>query len=130
MHFDEEMGFQHLGPGITVLSPSDPRPPTVRQRIQKRVLMKSHGKHLRRSFFFSCIAGEGSTAIVQNEGFGETQKEAPTREPSVRKVPRKVRMDMIEQEVVEIKRWPLVWTFLVKSHITMRYLLRGKPSSN
>ena len=30
MHFDEEMGFQHLGPGITVLSPSDPRPPTVR----------------------------------------------------------------------------------------------------
>ena len=29
MHFDEEMGFQHLGPGITVLSPSDPRPPTV-----------------------------------------------------------------------------------------------------
>ena len=30
MHFDEEMGFQHLGPGITVLLPSDPRPPTVR----------------------------------------------------------------------------------------------------
>ena len=30
MHFDEEMGFQYLGPGITVLSPSDPRPPTVR----------------------------------------------------------------------------------------------------
>ena len=30
MHFDEEMGFQDLGPGITVLSPSDPRPPTVR----------------------------------------------------------------------------------------------------
>ena len=29
MHFDEEMGFQYLGPGITVLSPSDPRPPTV-----------------------------------------------------------------------------------------------------
>ena len=29
MHFDEEMGFQDLGPGITVLSPSDPRPPTV-----------------------------------------------------------------------------------------------------
>ena len=27
MHFDEEMGFQYLGPGITVLSPSDPRPP-------------------------------------------------------------------------------------------------------
>ena len=30
MHFDEEMGFQYLGPGITVLSPSDPRAPTVR----------------------------------------------------------------------------------------------------
>ena len=30
MHFDDEMGFQYLGPGITVLSPSDPRPPTVR----------------------------------------------------------------------------------------------------
>ena len=29
MHFDEEMGFQYLGPGITDLSPSDPRPPTV-----------------------------------------------------------------------------------------------------
>ena len=29
MHFDEEMGFQYLGIGITVLSPSDPRPPTV-----------------------------------------------------------------------------------------------------
>ena len=29
MHFDEEMGFQYLGLGITVLSPSDPRPPTV-----------------------------------------------------------------------------------------------------
>ena len=29
MHFDEEMGFQYLGPGITVLSPSDPRAPTV-----------------------------------------------------------------------------------------------------
>ena len=29
MHFDEEMGFQYLGPGITVLSPSDPRPPTA-----------------------------------------------------------------------------------------------------
>ena len=30
MHFDEEMGFQFLGPEITVLSPSEPRPPTVR----------------------------------------------------------------------------------------------------
>ena len=30
MHFDEKMGFQFLGPGITVLSSSDPRPPTVR----------------------------------------------------------------------------------------------------
>ena len=30
MHFDEEMGFQYLGPGITVLSASDPRLPTVR----------------------------------------------------------------------------------------------------
>ena len=29
MHFDEEMGFQFLGPRSTVLSPSDPRPPTV-----------------------------------------------------------------------------------------------------
>ena len=28
MHFDEEMGFQFLGPRSTVLSPSDPRPPT------------------------------------------------------------------------------------------------------
>ena len=27
MHFDEEMGFQFLGPRSTVLSPSDPRPP-------------------------------------------------------------------------------------------------------
>ena len=26
----EEMGFQFLGPGNTVLPPSDPRPPTVR----------------------------------------------------------------------------------------------------
>ena len=30
MRFYEGMGFQFLGPGITVLSPSDPRPPTVR----------------------------------------------------------------------------------------------------
>ena len=29
MHFDEEMGFQFLCPRSTVLSPSDPRPPTV-----------------------------------------------------------------------------------------------------
>ena len=27
MHFDEEMGLQYLDPGITVLSPSDPRLP-------------------------------------------------------------------------------------------------------
>ena len=33
MHFDEEMGFQFLGPGSTVLSPSDPRPRTVRDTI-------------------------------------------------------------------------------------------------
>ena len=33
MHFDEEMGFQFLGPRSTVLSPSDPRPPTVRDTI-------------------------------------------------------------------------------------------------
>jgi len=29
VHFDEEMGFQFLCPRSTVLSPSDPRPPTV-----------------------------------------------------------------------------------------------------
>ena len=33
MHFDEQMGFQFLGPRSTVLSPSDPRPPTVRDTI-------------------------------------------------------------------------------------------------
>ena len=33
MHFDEEMGFQFLGPRSTVLLPSDPRPPTVRDTI-------------------------------------------------------------------------------------------------
>ena len=33
MHFDDEMGFQFLGPRSTVLSPSDPRPPTVRDTI-------------------------------------------------------------------------------------------------
>ena len=27
MHFDEEMGFQYLGPGITVLSPQMQGPP-------------------------------------------------------------------------------------------------------
>ena len=36
MHFDEEMGFQFLGPRSTVLSPSDPRPPTVSMRRRKR----------------------------------------------------------------------------------------------
>ena len=29
MHFDEEMGFKFLGPGSTVFSPSNKRPPTV-----------------------------------------------------------------------------------------------------
>ena len=33
MHFDEEMGFQFLCPRSTVLSPSDPRPPTVLLRL-------------------------------------------------------------------------------------------------
>ena len=33
MHFDEEMGFQFLGPRSTVLSPSDSRPPRVRDTI-------------------------------------------------------------------------------------------------
>ena len=33
MHFDEQMRFQFLGPRSTVLSPSDPRPPTVRDTI-------------------------------------------------------------------------------------------------
>ena len=33
MHFDEEMGFQFLGPRSTVLSPSDPRPPTIGDTI-------------------------------------------------------------------------------------------------
>ena len=73
---------------------------------------------------------DGSTALGQNEGFGETQKEAPTPEPSVREVPSKVRMDMVEQQVYKEKEVAINWAFLVKSHITMRYLLRGKPSSN
>ena len=73
---------------------------------------------------------DGSTALGQNEGFGETQKEAPTQEPSVREVPSKVRMDMVEQQVYKEKEVAINWAFLVKSHITMRYLLRGKPSSN
>ena len=36
MHFDDEMGFQFLGPRSTVLSPSDPRPPTVPQGQGKK----------------------------------------------------------------------------------------------
>ena len=31
MHFDEEMGFKFLGPGSTVFSPTNKRPPTVGQ---------------------------------------------------------------------------------------------------
>ena len=42
MHFDEEMGFQFLGPRSTVLSPSDPRPPTVRDTI----VVLAGGRHL------------------------------------------------------------------------------------
>ena len=38
---------------------------------------------------------------MQNDGFGETKKEAPTPKPSVRNVPRKVKMDMTEQPVVQ-----------------------------
>ena len=28
------------------------------------------------------------------------------------------------------RKWPLIWVFLMKTQLTMRYLLRGKPSSN
>ena len=41
MHFDEEMGFQFLGPRSTVLSPSDLRPPTVRDTI----IVLAGGRH-------------------------------------------------------------------------------------
>ena len=52
MHFDKEMEFQYLGPGITVLSPSDPRPSTVaalklglgKQRLRNSYLKTGAGK--------------------------------------------------------------------------------------
>ena len=28
------------------------------------------------------------------------------------------------------RKWPLIWVFLMKTQLTMRYFLRGKPSSN
>ena len=68
--------------------------------------MKSHGKHLRRSMMVVPTLG-------QNEGFGETQKEAPTPEPSVREVPSKVRMDMVvTTRCTKKKKWPLIGHFL------------------
>ena len=54
------------------------------ESVQKRAPVKSPRK---------APTPEWEDAIdtyVKNEGFGETQKEAPTPEPSVRNVPRKV----------------------------------------
>ena len=52
MHFDEEMGFQFLCPRSTVLSPSDPRPPTVRDTI----VVLAGGRH--------CCIGLGGVGFV------------------------------------------------------------------
>ena len=47
----------------------------------------------------------------------------------VRNVPSKRKMRKFEQQFIQ-KKWPLSWVFLLKTPLTMRYLLRGKPSSN
>ena len=55
VHFDEEMGFQFLRPRSTVLSPSDPRPPTVTEpgellkRSDPGIPQKAMGERIERS---------------------------------------------------------------------------------
>ena len=75
MHFDEEMGFQHLGPGITVLSPSDPRPPTVLYRNQEAYQLRYvFGYAMEGSFGRSVLQNNPSGALMLGKviGFGWT----------------------------------------------------------
>ena len=70
MHFDEEMGFQFLGPRSTVLSPSDPRPPTVRDTI----VVLAGGRHC-------CIGLHGGVGFApSNEDFGISRWRLPLDE--------------------------------------------------
>ena len=70
MHFDEEMGFQYLGPGITVLSPSDPRPPTVRF---DSIVVLAGGRR-------RCIGLGGVGFAPSNEDFGISGRRLPLDE--------------------------------------------------
>ena len=71
MHFDEEMGFQYLGPGITVLSPSDPRPPTVRF---DSIVVLAGGRR-------RCIGLGGVGFAPSNEDLGISGRRLPLDEP-------------------------------------------------
>ena len=73
MHFDEEMGFKFLGPGSTVFSPTNKRPPTVHVSI--------------RLFFWLAIAtrlnwaGRRWVRTLMKRTFGISQRCLPLAEP-------------------------------------------------
>ena len=108
MHFDEEMGFQFLCPRSTVLSPSDPRPPTVGRSKAAREFLVLHYFGLDSAMHWDVVLSEVLPAVrlpgasarraTAIEIFGATHVQ-----PSHRRMPHVLWMDSMT----------LIWNLLI-----------------